>query len=164
MLDPMSALSIAASAVQFVDFSIKIVSKSKEIYKSTSGGLEENLQLTRSAKTLVKSSEDFRNALHVGGIHPPVVISDSQADLLGLCENCLKGAKRLADRLTSLEVKEGEKRRGWKSIRQALKSEWGKKEVNEMRDILAGYKSELMLYILISVQYVFRLCKGPEGR
>jgi hypothetical protein len=52
-------------------------------------------------------------------------------------------------------VKEGEKHRRWKSIRQALKSEWGKKEVNEMRDGLAGCKSELMLYILISVQYVF---------
>jgi hypothetical protein len=158
MLDPMSALSVAASAVQFVDFSIKMVSKGKKIYKSTSGALEENLQPSRSAEMLVRHKEGVWNSLRVGAIRPPLAISDSQADLLELCENCLEMGGKLADRLRSLEVKEGEKHRRWKSIRQALKSEWGKKEVNEMRDSLTGYKSDLMLYILISAQYVFYLC------
>jgi hypothetical protein len=152
MLDPMSALSVATSAVQFVDFSINMVSKGKELYKS--GALEENLQLSQYARILLGCEEEVRNALHVLAFHPPLVISDSQADLLELRENCLKGGRRLADRLTNLEVKQGEKHRRWKSIREALKSEWGKKEVNDMRDSLARYKSDLMLFILLSVQYV----------
>jgi hypothetical protein len=154
MLDPMSALLVAASAVQFVDFSIKMVSKSKELYKSTSGALEENLQLSQSARILLGCEKEVRNALHVLTFHPPLVISDSQADLLELCENCLNVGLKLVDRLTSLEMKDGLKHRRWQSIRQALKSEWGKREVNEMRDSLAGYKSDLMLFILLSVQYV----------
>jgi hypothetical protein len=90
MLDPMSALSVAASAVQFVDFSLKMVSKSKEIYKSTSGVLEENSQLTRSTKTLVQHRENVRRALFVDCLRPPLTISDTQADLLEVCDNCLK--------------------------------------------------------------------------
>ena len=155
MLDPMSALSVAASAVQFVDFSIKMVSKGRELYDSPSGSLEENLRLKRTTKALVDRRGNVRKALNVDSLRPPLAISDTEADLLELCENCLKVGQKLVDRLASLEVKEGEKHRRWKSIRQALKSEWGKKEVNEMRDGLAGCKSELMLYILISVQYVF---------
>jgi hypothetical protein len=113
MLDPISALAVAAGAVQFVDFSIKMVSKGKKIYKSTSGALEENLQLSRSTEMLVRHMEDVRNSLRVGAIHPPLTISDSQAYLLELCENCLEVGGKLADRLTSLEVKEGEKHRRW---------------------------------------------------
>jgi hypothetical protein len=155
MLDPMSALSVAASAVQFVDFSIKMVSKGRELYDSPSGSLEENLRLKRTTKALVDRRGNVRKALNVDSLRPPLAISDAEADLLELCENCLKVGQKLGDRLASLEVKEGEKHRRWKSIRQALKSEWGKNEVNEVRDSLAGCKSELMLYILISVQYVF---------
>lgn len=149
----MSALSVAASAVQFVDFCVKIVSKGRELYHSPSGSLEENLQLKHSTKALVDHRGNVSKALNVDSLRPPLVISDAQADLLELCDNCLKVGNKLMDRLTGLEI-EREKHRRWKSIRQALKSEWGKKEVNEMRDSLARYKSDLMLFILLSVQYV----------
>jgi uncharacterized protein (UPF0264 family) len=155
MLEPMSALSVAASAVQFVDFCVKIVSKGRELYHSPSGSLEENLQLKHSTKVLVGRRGNVSKAINVDSLRPPLVISDAQADLLELCDNCLKVGNKLMDRLTGLEIKEREKHRRWKSIRQALKSEWGEKEVNEMRDSLAGYKTDLMLYILLSVQYVF---------
>jgi uncharacterized protein (UPF0264 family) len=154
MLDPLSALSVAASALQFIDFSVNIISKSKEIYKSTSGALEEYSELTRSTKTLVHYKEKVRKALDVDSLRPPVVINDAQADLLELCDTCLKVGEKLTEQLTSLEVMDGGTHRRWKTVRQALKNEWGKKEVNKMRDSLSGYKSDLMLYILIAVQYV----------
>jgi hypothetical protein len=44
-LDPLSALSVAASAIQFIDFSSKIVSKGKHIYKSANGVLREDAEV-----------------------------------------------------------------------------------------------------------------------
>jgi hypothetical protein len=45
VLDPMSAVSLAATIVQFVDFSSKIVSKGYHLYKSADGVLPENERL-----------------------------------------------------------------------------------------------------------------------
>ena len=41
-LDPLSAFAFAASAVQFVDFAIEIVSKGKRLYRALDGALPEN--------------------------------------------------------------------------------------------------------------------------
>lgn len=51
-LDPLSALSVAASVVQFVDFARKIVSKGKQLYKSPGGALRENEQTETATKRL----------------------------------------------------------------------------------------------------------------
>jgi hypothetical protein len=131
-----------------------MVSKSNKIYASTTGALVKNEQLALSVNGLAHHRKNIRNALEVDSLRPPMAISDAQADLLELCDNCLKVGEKLVVRLKRLEVKEGEKHRRWRSIRQALKSELGKRELNEMRDSLARYKCDLMLFILIAVQYV----------
>lgn len=55
MLDPLAALSLAASIVQFVDFSSKILSDSYEIYKSGSTSHHEGIKsITTDLTTLVR--------------------------------------------------------------------------------------------------------------
>ena len=41
-MDPLSALSLAATVIQFVDFAHKLVSGSREIYKSATGLTDQN--------------------------------------------------------------------------------------------------------------------------
>jgi hypothetical protein len=52
MIDPMSALSIAAGVVQFVDFGKNLLSASYEIYRSPSGETSEEVELSTIAKDL----------------------------------------------------------------------------------------------------------------
>lgn len=51
-IDPLSALSVAASIVQFAEFAGKIVSKGKELYSSTSGALRENEETESATERL----------------------------------------------------------------------------------------------------------------
>ena len=63
VLDPLSAVSLAATVVQFVDFSSKIVSKGYHLYTSAGGALPENARLgyviedLRSVTTRLQSRE-----------------------------------------------------------------------------------------------------------
>jgi hypothetical protein len=41
-MDPLTALSVAACVVQFVDYGTKLLSKGRELYKSADGALWEN--------------------------------------------------------------------------------------------------------------------------
>lgn len=49
-MDPLSALSVAAAVVQFVDYGTRLVSKTRELYKSTQGALTTNIELEAASK------------------------------------------------------------------------------------------------------------------
>ncbi len=57
MLDPLTALSIASSIVQFVDYGSKLLSKSYELYESADGTTIGNAELEVIAKDLQDLNE-----------------------------------------------------------------------------------------------------------
>lgn len=75
MLDPFSALAIATAVVQFVDFTKDIVSKGKEIYKSTSGTVYENEGTETATERLLNLTLEInkarKKARHTKQICPP---------------------------------------------------------------------------------------------
>jgi hypothetical protein len=62
-MDPLTALSVAGNAVQFVDFGSKILFKSYKLYKSQDGVLMENLGteqlLKRCLSIIIRSKHDI---------------------------------------------------------------------------------------------------------
>ena len=63
-MDPFSALAIATSAVQFIDFASKLVSKANEIRKY---GSEENVELLKAQTAdLVARNEGLRACVRQG--------------------------------------------------------------------------------------------------
>lgn len=60
------ALSIATAVLQFVDFSTKRLSGSREIYYSTTGTTEENVTLTLVAKEIEAWSSKLRSSSTLG--------------------------------------------------------------------------------------------------
>lgn len=58
-MDPLTAFSLACGVIQVVDFSMKLLSKSREIYKS--GSLAENKEIESMAKHLT----NLRTGLNV---------------------------------------------------------------------------------------------------
>jgi hypothetical protein len=72
-LDPLSALSVAASVVQFVDFAGKIVSKGKELYTSPSGALSENEWTETVTKRLQALTHNLHKSLYIASEPRPEV-------------------------------------------------------------------------------------------
>jgi len=54
LLDPLTALSLAGTVVQFVDFTSKILAKGAEIHRSLDGSLRENVEVESIVKDLVQ--------------------------------------------------------------------------------------------------------------
>lgn len=63
-MDPVSALSIAAVVVQFVDFGAKTLSKSHELYRSSRGALNENIETEAATKR--KHPLSLEHAMQLG--------------------------------------------------------------------------------------------------
>ena len=57
MLDPFSAISLASSIVQFVDFGKRLVSEGRELYESADGALAKHVELEAIIKDIKLRSE-----------------------------------------------------------------------------------------------------------
>jgi hypothetical protein len=150
VLDPISALSVAAAVVQFVDFSRELVCKSKELFGSARGATEENLgiqtvtlRLQQLADRITKSAKKSSSAC--------AAVQDSPR-LRQICAECDDISKRLLEKLYELKVPEDTTWRRWKSFRQALKSVWSKTEIDNMSKKLAALRSELDTEVLICMK------------
>jgi hypothetical protein len=149
VLDPISALSLAGNIVQFIDFSSKIVSKGRRIYLSADGALPKNLELEVVANDLAALAHGLK-------FNPSRYVTEDLADeenaLQTMSEECDKIAEELLRRLEGLKVKSHAKQRGWKSLRQALKSVWSKEELDELSERLFLFRDQLQFHILISMK------------
>jgi hypothetical protein len=146
VLDPLSALSVAASAVQFIDFARIIVCKSKALYLSTDGLLQENKR-TETVTMRLKELAERVKALE----NPPLSNSDANptdSRLQPICMECGCISTELLQRLHQLKVPHQSKHRKWKSFRQALKSVWSKRELDNMANRLSELRSELDTEVL----------------
>jgi hypothetical protein len=59
-MDPLTAIGLASSIVQFVDYTTKLIQGAKEIYISVSGTTEEN----KSLETITKEMEGLSSRLY----------------------------------------------------------------------------------------------------
>jgi hypothetical protein len=118
VLDPFTAIGLAGNIVQFVDFSIKIVSKASEIKQSTDGVLRENWDLEIVTKGLIAINARLKDSVH----SPGIALTQEHHRLDDLRERCTEVAGELLDALNELKAR-GSKSR-WKSLRHALKSVW----------------------------------------
>lgn len=115
-MDGLSALGLAASVAQFIEFGCTLVSKSKEIYESGHGASKQHVESAAAAERLVELSEGIKATLEVeraAGIQP----SAQQQSLEAICDGCISVAWELLARLDKLRVQDCQKRRRWKSFR-----------------------------------------------
>lgn len=144
-LDPFSAFSAAASAVQLVDFAAKLVSKGKSIYKSTDGALRENAE----AETVTARLRDLTQYLKDSNSSRPHELGQQETQIQAICTECSQISETLLAHLSDLKVPRSQEGRKWKSFRHALKSVWSKKELDHLASRLAILKGELDSHILV---------------
>ena len=130
--------------VQFVEFSSEVVSKTKEMSKSsvgTTSDIQRSEIMTRDLLNLCQTLKD--GLLSTGPGKQP---------LQDLCNECIILGRNMARRLSRLKVQEGDP--NWAVVRKAAAAVWSKKDLDELSRQLASLRSQLELHVLISFRRV----------
>ena len=88
-LDPLSALSVAASVVQFLDFGNKIVSKGIQAYKSNDGALIENAEIEEATQRLAQLSKFSKHPWCLIGGEPLLLRQKSDVRICNILQICI---------------------------------------------------------------------------
>lgn len=154
VLDPFTSLSLACTVVQFVDFTSKVLSESKEIYSSARGVTKDNEDLEEICTQLKDLSQH-------------IVTSSSQASTRGaldkreqaiqkLAQECSATAEELITALQSLSHHKHPRRRVV-SIYIALRSVWSRRKIEELESKLNKYRDQLAVNIIQLTRYISHL-------
>lgn len=149
-MDPLTALSLAGTIIQFVDFGSRILKGSHQFYESASGALPANEELELRTRDLSDLVLKLQRPLHADDGSTP---SDHAAlkSLQTLCNTCSQVAKELLARLEGLKV-EG-KHKAWKSFGHAIKAAWSQREVDNLSSRLLDFRRSLETHVLSSIRY-----------
>ncbi|TGO55227.1 hypothetical protein BCON_0095g00410 [Botryotinia convoluta] len=115
MLDPLSALSLAATIIQFVDFGSKVISTDTELHHSSEGALANNLELSTIISDLSSISNDLSARSTGQGKHS---YNKDELALIGLASQCKELSDKLLHDLDGLNIKKADT--NWASARQAI--------------------------------------------
>jgi hypothetical protein len=145
VLDPITALSVASSVVQFVDFSTKLISKGKEYYRSADGVLTDHAEQAAVSSRLSELSRRLLNSIPVSatGKKP----SPSEEALWEAALECMKFANEFIGAIDELTVTGNHRK--WKSFRQALKSVWKKEGIEERLVKLDRLRQQVVIHLLV---------------
>jgi hypothetical protein len=130
-MDPLSALSVASSVVQFVDYTSKLISGAHQL----------------GTKSLIQTSDDFKHSLAKGKTRG---LSSNERDLQSLCEECQQVADDLLAVLKRLKAQENKGK--WSNILQAIKSIWSQEQIDSLQKRLDGFRQQLIIAILVALR------------
>jgi hypothetical protein len=123
IMDPLTALSVAGSVIQFADFGMKLFADGRELYKSTRGILaaHEELELvTVDLRALIVKVARVRDSEVAESENKGD--QDGEASFRKICCDAIKLAEELIDALHKLKLREG-KNRIWESFRKVIERE-----------------------------------------
>jgi hypothetical protein len=152
-MDPLTALSLAGTVVQFVDFGCTILSRGCELYTSPTGNLTVNNEIHLVTNDLQAVIVKLRSSSLTASQSASVAFVDSQEpdSLERICESAAAVAEELLQRLDSLKVS-GRKFKRWESFQQAVKSVWSRQEIDALVRRLRGFQQALDTRLLFSIR------------
>jgi hypothetical protein len=159
-MDPLSALSLAGTIVQLVDFGGKLLSDTVQLYKSSCGKLDANQQLqliTGDLQSVIAKLQATPDTASGNAFGRPIEAIPQQEDSLRkICDEASIIAEELLRKLQSLTVKDG-KHRVLESLKIAIRSAWSKEEISSLKQRLALFKESLHSRLMLSIRYAI-LC------
>ena len=144
-MDPITAVSTAASILAFVDFSWKLVTGAKELYQSPSGQSAQDAQLKEIVIDLQQAADD----LAADGNEED---SKHNKSLQKLASGCVDLSEDLVKVLRSLR---NERQSMWGSVKVQFVGMWMRKR-NEIADLqrrIGNYRSEILLRLSLMMRY-----------
>ncbi|CAD6572041.1 MAG: hypothetical protein ASARMPRED_005011 [Alectoria sarmentosa] len=141
-MEPLSALVIASTVVQMVDFGAKLFSKSVELYKSAESSLPTNVELS----SIVEDLSQISASLAATGILKNEELTEDEVALNKLASRCNILANELISDLLRLAVQNPQRK--WESVYKAVKAVWKEKKIHEIQERLNAFRSELTLRLV----------------
>ena len=148
-MDPVSALGVAASVAQFVDFAGTLFSGTYQIYKSATGQTKFNFDLMTITTSLNTLNNDIRSSLD-RATSDGKTLSKADVEIDAICRGCSKVAGQLILALEKLKAQEGHN--FWESFRKALQTVWHKNEVESLGKQLETFRMQITLRINVALR------------
>lgn len=150
-MDPLTALSLAGTVVQFVDFGSKLISASKELYAKTE--LDVHGQAALAANDILNYTIKLRRTLNEPGT---ATLTEDDLALESICKGCDDLAHDLLERLNNLKVpppkaNKKELTRVWPTLSAAFQSIWTKQELLDIQTRLKDYRDQIDSRIIRSL-------------
>jgi hypothetical protein len=149
-MDPISALSVAAAVIQFVDFGKHLLSDSYEIYRSPSGETAKMVDVSTIANDLAcfttqikdKTGTSAGNNRHRAAAESHLIKVSKEceeivAQFQGALDQWRHGETRGKEKRTRLKMARG-------AIRNALSSVWNSSKIDGMIEQLDTIKGRLV--------------------
>lgn len=134
-MDAVSAISLAASIITFVDFSSKLVKGSYEVYKSADGMTTNDAHINTVLTDLRSVTATLKSNLKGDSLN--------HESLRQLAVSCADASRELSDIIEDLKVKEGNPM--WKSVEAKWKSMTKSKELASLDQRLNGYRLQVII-------------------
>lgn len=134
-MEPLSALSLAAAVVQFVQFTSGLINGTQTIHRSTVGLSEKSQAIHDIYDKLSIFSLQLQN--------PGAATED--ASLVELATNCQRDCDKLVDLVGKLKANNGKKRKWWTSFQKAILELWQHDDMEELKERIAGYQGAMVL-------------------
>ena len=139
-MEAIGSVGLAASLLQFIDFTSKLVASSSELYRSSDGLLDENRQIETATNHLVLLNTKVKEA----------AVSASDEPLNQLSEACKATADELITALNKLKIHGSHSKRT--TIRKALQAAWCKEDISQLEARLSRFRNQLNLHILVDLR------------
>jgi hypothetical protein len=153
-MDPLTALSVAGTIIQFVDFGSKLLSGTVELYRSSHGRLEIHQELELVTSNLKSVAIKIRRAspFPEGEVRRPLSEEDQRQEdsIHAICDEATRIADELVGKLASLKIK-GEKNRVWESFKAVIKAAWSKEEIVALSKRLSRLRDALNTRTMLSL-------------
>jgi hypothetical protein len=152
-LDPLTALSLAGTIVQLVDFGSKIFSTAYQLHRSSTGALSVNEEIETVTSDLLALATKLRRSVYSSDVLGCLTQDEQMLaeNFDRVCNSAVIVADEILQRLDMLQVKG--KRRAWKSFRQAFKAVWSKAEIAKLLEKLSKLRTSLETHVLVSLRY-----------
>lgn len=139
-MEALAIIGIVGNILEFLDFTTELVSKSSEIYHSSTGAAKSTANTETTARHLQLLATNLNKT--------PVGTNDDGFD--DLCKSCRDVADEILSALARVRAKN--KNSKWESIRKALRTIWSKDEIAELERRLSGLRTELNLHITADIR------------
>ena len=145
IMDPLTAIGLAANILAFIDFGAKVISTAKDIHDSATGMTRED----EARKNAALEMKFFASKL----LPPPDSQLDMQERVLGrLAAECHALSERILALYEKIQLKDSHSKR--QALRAALKSKFYEKERQDLQDALNHCRGQLHLQLHWLTRYV----------
>jgi hypothetical protein len=158
-MDPLSALSLAGTVIQFVDFGSKLISQGYELYKSTNGQLAVDEELELVTSDLRDVILRIQRVNVITPLHPSTstMIDSSSSHVISFARICVEAVEVAQVILTKLDgfkidsnIKSSKSRK-LETFHQILKRLWSKAQLGQLLERLRTLKDEIDRAVLVAI-------------